>query len=292
MRLQLGVVTPVLFVALAAGPAPVTPIATLQPCSEPYRVTREEILAAMARHGDYNLTATTTSMRFGAEALLELVRRRRAEDPASTRLFVDQLDWFSAHRETAGVTYDEMSASARAAFEHRQDALVEYGPHVLQEVLAGPTPVEALDVTISWPDTGDAPSSFTYRDTLSVPRIEVHDSRVVRFRLVQYPDMLLFDEIDGISVKPLGFLSAVFALVGKPDLKQTRLAVSTDQWQVIRGRVKVLPGVSKTGTAAIEPNGRGHEDSPAGRADLDSLERRIAAPASLRYGEPACDAGR
>jgi hypothetical protein len=246
------------------------------------------MLAAMARHGDYNLTATTTSMRFGAEALLELVRRRRKEAPASTRLFVDQSDWFAAHRETAGVTYKEMSASARAAFEHRQDALVDFGPQVMQEVAEGPKPLEALDVTISWPDTGAAPSSFTYRDTLSVPRIEVHDNRVVRFRLVQYPDMLLFDEIDGISVKPLGFLSAVFALVGKPDLKQTRLAVSADQWQVIRGRVKVLPGISKTGTAAIEPSGRGHEDVPSSRPDLDSLERRISAPVKLRYGQAVC----
>ena len=99
-----------------------------QVCAEPYRVSREEVLQAMRSHGDYSLTSTTTSMRFGAEALLELVRRRQAEAPGSTRLFVAQADWFAAHLETAGVTYDEMSAGARAAFEHHQDAVVEPVP--------------------------------------------------------------------------------------------------------------------------------------------------------------------
>ena len=59
----------------------------------------------MATHGDYNLTATTTSMRFGTEALLKLVHRRQQEAPEATRLFIDQSDWFTAHREVAGVTY-------------------------------------------------------------------------------------------------------------------------------------------------------------------------------------------
>ena len=246
------------------------------------------MLRAMASHGGYNLTATTTSLRFGAEALLELVRRRQREAPADTRLFIDQTDWFTAHRETAGVTYAEMSEAARAAFEHHQDAVVDYGPGVVAEVLEGPNPKLALDVTISWPDSAGAPSSFTYRDTLGVPRVEVHDSRVVRFKLLVYEDFLLFDQVEGISVKPFGFLSTVFTVVGKPDLKQTRLATSPDQWQVMQGRVKVLPGVWKTGTAIIEPGGRGHAHAPTGRGDLEALERRFDRPLALRYRKPPC----
>ena len=89
---------------------------------------------------------------------------------------------------------------------------------------------------------------------------------MARFKLVVYDDFLLFDQVEGISVKPLGFLSTVFAVVGKPDLKQTRLATSPDQWQVMQGRVKVLPGVWKTGTAVIEPGGRGHAMCQQGAA--------------------------
>jgi hypothetical protein len=257
-------------------------------CAQPSRVTFDEMLEAMATHGDYNLTATTTSMRFGTEALLKLVHRRQRESPGTTRLFIDQAEWFTAHRQTAGVAYEQMSEAARSGVEYHQDVTVDYGPGIVREVLEGPAPALALDVTIAWPDSGDAPSSFTYQDTLSVPRVEVHDSRVIRFKLVEYPDMLLYDEIDGISVKPFGFLSAIFALVGKPDLKQNRVAVSADQWQVMRARVKVFPGISKTGTAAIEPDGRGHEHIPAGRSDLAALAHRLEQPVKLRYRAPGC----
>ena len=266
------------------------PTLTAQVCAEPDRVSRAEILQAMSGHGDYSLTSTTTSMRFGAEALLAIVRRRRQEAPGSTQFLIRQSDWFAAHLETAGVTYAEMSAAARAGFEHHQDALVEYGPQVVDKVLKGPAPITALDVTIFWPDSAGFPSEFSYRDTLSVPRMDVYDDRVIRFKLLQYDDMIVFDQVTGISVRPLGFLSAVFAVLGKPNVRQTRIAVSADQWQVVRGRVKVFPGISKTGIATIEPDGRGHEGIPGDRADLRALKERISQPLELRYGAPSCQA--
>jgi hypothetical protein len=275
-----------LVLAQAAGMA--VPGRETRDCPKPYQVSREEILQAMSAHGAYSLTSTTTSMRFGAEALLAIARRRQREAPGNTRFLIGQDDWFVAHRETAGVTYSEMSEAARAGFEHHQDALVDYGPHVVDQILEGPVPVMALDVTIFWPDSGDAPSGFHYKDTLSVPRVDVYDHRVIRFKLLEYEDMLVFDQVDGISVRPHGFLSAVFAVLGKPDLKQTRLAVAADQWQVVRGQVKVFPGISKTGTATIEPGGRGHEGVPPDRADLRALRERLKQPLKLRYGSPSC----
>ena len=270
--------------AVASVPAPAA-----RPCPEPYQVTREEILQAMRGHGAYSLTSTNTSMRFGAEALLAIAHRRQREAPENTRFVIRQDDWFVAHRETAGVTYAKMSEAARAGFEHHQDAVVDFGPQVVQQVLEGPAPVMALEVTIFWPDSGNAPSEFHYRDTLSVPRVDVYDHHVIRFKLLEYPDMLVFDQVEGISVRPKGFLSAVFTVFGKPDLKETRLAVSADQWEVVRGRVKVFPGISKTGTATIEPNGRGHEGVPRGRVDLKALQRLLERPLKLRYGAPSCE---
>jgi hypothetical protein len=261
-----------------------------QSCSEPYQVSRAEILQAMSSHGAYSLTSTTTSMRFGAEALLAIVRRRQREAPENTQLLIPQSDWFAAHLKTAGVTPAAMSAAARAGFEHHQDALVDYGPQVVQGVVEGPAPIIALDVTIFWPDSEGAAAEFSYKDTLSVPRMDVYDSRVIRFKLLEYDSMLVFDRVTGISVRPLGFLSAVFAVLGKPDLKQTRIAVSGDQWQVVRGQVKMFAGISKTGTATIEPGGRGHEGVPPGRPDLGALAEHMKRPLKLRYGEPSCQA--
>lgn len=275
---------------IAHALSPNVPGLRAQTCAEPYRVSREEILRAMSTHGDYSLTSTTTSMRFGAEALLAIVRRRQRESPESTQLLISQSDWFAAHLKTAGVTYAGMSAAARAGFEHHQDALVDYGPQVVEGVLEGPAPILSLDVMIFWPDSEGAAAEFSYKDTLSVPRMDVYDSRVIRFKLLEYDSMLVFDRVTGISVRPVGFLSAVFALLGKPDLKQTRIAVSPDQWQVVRGRVKVFAGISKTGTATIEPGGRGHEGVPPDRADLGALAEQMKRPLKLRYGEPSCQA--
>ena len=275
-------------VAQALGMNP--PSLEAQTCPEPSRVSREEILQAMSTHGAYSLTSTTTSMRFGAEALLAIVRRRQRELPGSTQFLISQSDWFAAHLETAGVGYGEMSESARAGFEHQQDALVDYGPRVVEQVVDGPAPITALDVTIFWPDSEEAPSELHYKDTLSVPRVDVYDERVIRFKLLEYDDMLVFDQVTGISVRPIGFLSAVFAVLGKPDLKQTRIAVSADQWQVVRGQVQVFAGISKTGTATIEPGGRGHEGVPPDRADLGALRERMKRSLELRYGAPSCQA--
>jgi hypothetical protein len=279
------------FVAAALIAATLSPNSLrAQTCPEPYQVSHQEILQAMSAHGAYSLTSTTTSMRFAAEALLAIVRKRQRESPQSIQLFVSQDDWFAAHQKTAGATYAAMSAAARAGFEHHQDALVDYGPHVVDSVVEGPAPLMSLDVMIFWPDSEGVPDEFSYKDTLSVPRMDMYDSRVIRFKLLEYDSMLVFDRVTGISVRPVGFLSAVFAVIGKPDLKQTRIAISRDQWQVVRGQVKVFAGISKTGTATIEPGGRGHEGVPPGRPDLAALAERMKRPLELRYGEPSCQA--
>jgi hypothetical protein len=263
------------------------PAAVPQTCDMPPRIPRAMIAEAMRGHGAYSLTSTTTSMLFGSQALLALVRQRRLEAPAETQFTIDQADWFAAHLQTAAVTHEKMSASARAAYEYRQNVLVDYGPGVIEEVEEGPRPRAALDVTIFSADP-DGPAEFGYKDTLAIPKMDVFNQRVTRFKILEYDSMLVFDKVSGISVRPVGFLSAVFAVLGKPDLKQTRLAVSGDYWQVVRGRVAVLLGLSKTGTATIEPGGRGHERLPPGRPDLAMLAEHLAQPREVRYGTPSC----
>jgi hypothetical protein len=71
-------------------------------------------------------------------------------------------------------------------------------------------------------------------------------------------------------------------------LKENRIAVGKDYWQVWRGRVNVMLGISKTGTVTIEPDGRGHENIPRGRADLAALAKQLARPLEVRYGSPSC----
>lgn len=263
------------------------PAVAAQVCEPPPRIPRHVIAEAMRGHGAYSLTSTTTSMLFGSEALLAIVRRRQREAPGATQFIIDHEDWYRAHLETAGVEPAGMSPSARAAYEHRQDVLVYYGSDVVRAVSKGPVPRTALDVTILSSDTA-GPAEFGYRDTLSVPKVDVFNARIVRFRMLEYDSLLLFDDVTGISVRPHGFLPAVLTLVNKPDLRQTRLAVAKDYWQIVRGRVQVLPGISRSGTAAIQPDGRGHRRIPRGRADLAALGRYLAQPLEVRYGPVPC----
>jgi hypothetical protein len=274
-------------VALTVG-LPLGPAAEAQTCAEPYRVPRATILQAMSAHGPYSLTSTTTSMLFGARALLAIVRQRQREAPEATQFLIQHDDWFGAHLETAGVPYARMSESARAGFEHRQDVLVDYGPQVVKQIEEGPAPQTSLDITMFLADSSGASAEFGYKDTLTVPKVDVFNQRVVRTKMLEYDDMLVFDQVSGISVRPLGFLSALFTVVGKPDLKETRLATSEDYWQVVRGRVNVMLGISKTGTATIEPGGRGHEGVPRDRPDLVSLAEQVRRPIEVRYGQPSC----
>ena len=140
------------------------------------------------------------------------------------------------------------------------------------------------------PDSAGISPSFSYHDTLTVPKVDVFNDRVIRFGMLEYDSALVFDQVTGISVRPLGFLSGLFGVLGKPDLKETRLAISHDYWQVVRGRVTVLLGISKTGTAFIEPGGKGHETAPEDRPDLKLMAQRLRAPVHVRYGPPSCQA--
>jgi hypothetical protein len=258
-----------------------------QTCERPPRIPRATIAEAMRAHGPYSLTSTTTSMLFGSKALLAIVRRRQQEAPGETQFTISHADWFAAHMETAGVPYAAMSESARAGYEYRQDVLVDYGPEVVEQVEQGPAPRTALDLTLFSADP-NGPGEFRYKDTLSVPKVDVFNGRVIRLKMLEYDSMLVFDRVTGISVRPVGFLSGVFAVLGKPDLRETRLAISKDYWQVVRGRVNVLLGISKTATATIEPGGRGHEGVPPNRVDLAGLRKYLAQPLKLRYGPPSC----
>ena len=197
----------------------------------------------MRGHGAYSLTSTTTSMRFGAEALLAIVRRRQREAPESTQLSIPQDDWFAAHQRPRGG---------------------DIRGHVGGGASSGPGHHAR---NCRWLGLGAALADFSYKDTLSVPSMDMYDSRVIRFKLLEYDSMLVFDRVTGISIRPVGFLSAVFAVLGKPDLKQTRIAISPDQWQVIRGQVKVFAGISKTGHGddrARRTRPRGHSTKPNG----------------------------
>jgi hypothetical protein len=251
-------------------------------------VERDEILRAMQQSKGYVLTATTNGPRFQSEVLLRLARDAAARDTTRQPLFVGHREWFEAYLERTGLTRERAPLFVRLADEYGQDALVDYRT---ERVLAGTpavnAPLRAMNVCIWWPEREGAPNSYSYEDTLSTPQLKVTNERVITYRLLDYGDMLVFDEITGLRGRPTtGILGVLFQLIGEGYVVESRIAVAPDGLQVTRARAKKLLEVATTVTVA--PDGRTEKDVPAGRADLAALDARLKRPLHLKHPPMEC----
>jgi hypothetical protein len=247
-------------------------------------VSRAELLAAMRSSQGFDPTATTNNPRFQAEVLLHLLRGVSPADPEAAHLFFDHRDWFHAYLERTGLTAETAPLFARLAFEHRQDMEVDARPgRVIERVVAGPAPRLAANVTIGWPKGQPPKERYSYDDTLAIPDLRVTSERVIVYRLVDYGDVIVYDEVEGLRGRPIeGFLGFLFEVIGEGSVRWNRMAISPDGLQVSRARATKGPfGVESTIT--VFPDGRVEKDLTPGRPDLVPLETRLLEKRELRY---------
>lgn len=247
-------------------------------------VGRDELLLAMRLSQGFDPTATANGARLQAEVLLRLVRAAHARDPQGPPLFIDHATWFEALLERTGLPRERAPLYARLAYENRQDTEVDHRDGVvLQAVLEGPQPQLAANVSISWPARPGAAEQFQYEDTLSSPRLKVTMKRVITYRLVDYGDMLLYGEIEGLRGRPTsGVLGALFNFIGEVPIVESRMALAADGLQVSRGRGK-KGLIDVTTTVTLYPEGRAEKGLPDGRPDLVALEARLKRKLRLSY---------
>ena len=219
-------------------------------------VTRQEILEAMRNVGDYDPTTTTNGARFQWEALLYLARRAEQRDPMGPPLFINCADWFRAFMEVAGRTESEMPLYARLSREYEQHMDVEYRmDRVIRKVIDGPAPQFALNVRIWWEDRPGKPDRYSYLDTLSTPNLKVTNGREMAYRLLDLGDWFACDKITGLTGRPTsGLLGLIFQIIGDGRLTHSRMAISNDGLQIVRGTSK-KGFMRKTTTATIYPDG-------------------------------------
>lgn len=237
----------------------------------------------MSLHGDYDILATTNRGRFTSELLLRLARRAKERDPDGRPLYINPEDWFFSYTETANVSMLDAPKPALLGLEHAQRVMVEYRPNrVISEVLEGPQPRTAVNVRAWWPEGPGSPSSFSFTDTTATPRVKATSHREITYRLLEFDDMIVLDEIEGLSGRPVsGLLGALFSIIGEGRVEHSRIAVSDDGLQIVRGRVKKIFSLSTTVT--IEPDGRGEKGLPPGRPDLVTLEEKLKRPLTIEY---------
>jgi hypothetical protein len=146
----------------------------------------------------------------------------------------------------------------------------------------------AANVRLFWPDRPDKIRKFSFEDTLAVPKLKATNHQLMTFRFLVFPDMMVLDDIKGISGRPLsGVLGAIFKVIGEGNVDFARFSISTDGLQVLRSKATKLM-ISKTVTATIKPDGRGQNGVPEGRADMSAIEDRLKQPLELDYFPYRC----
>jgi len=244
-------------------------------------VSHAEILAAMRESRGYDLTATANGARLQAEVVFRLVRAARAQDPDGAPLFLSYRDWYVACLDRVQLTHEQAPLYARLAYENRQDSLLDYRTdHVVARVVKGPEPLVAVNVTTGWTA---GRSRYSYEDELASPRLRVVCERLLRYRLLDFGDFYLFDQVEGLRGRPTsGVLGALFDVIGEVAVVQSRMAVAADGTLVTRG-VGRKAFLSIAATATVTPEGKGDKGVPPDRPDLAALEERLSQPLELVY---------
>jgi hypothetical protein len=253
------------------------------PPEVPFRVPFEDVKGAIAHSRGYDILATTNGGRLQAEALIHLARSAQEARPDGPPLLVGHDEWFQALLQVAGAPAERAPTYARLAWQYKQDALVEYRPsRVIRQVIQGPSPRMALDVTISWPAAAGAPSEYSYEDTLSTPHVKVTYKRVITYHLLDYGDMIVFDRMEGLHGRPTsGALGLLFSVLGEGHIVEYRMALAPDGSQVSRGRARKAFFEVAT-TLTVHPDGRTEKGVPADPR-LRAVEARLSAPIEIRY---------
>ncbi|MSR05846.1 MAG: hypothetical protein EXR93_02065 [Gemmatimonadetes bacterium] len=251
-------------------------------------MSRAELLRAMRLHGNYNLVATPNLARFQTDVFLQLARWARSRSPQGDPLFVGPEDWFQGYAEVTGVTRETAPEAIRRALEVGQLTQLDYRTdHVIEEPGDGPKPLNAMNVRIWWEPIPSGPSKYSYRDTISTPNLSVTNQQMITFRLLEFDDKIVYDQVRGLSGRPTtGLLGLLFRLIGEGEVVESRMTISTDGLQIVVARSKKVFTVPVTAT--VHPDGRGEKGVPDGRADLEAIEGRLRRPVPVRYVPYAC----
>ena len=253
-----------------------------QACPAPRVISRAELLDAMERRrGNYDIVPTPNWGRFQTDVFLNLIDAALARDSLGGVILISAEDWYQAYGRVANLKPEQLHVGQRLAHDVGQTMVLDFRRGGVVRHLGGNRQLRiAANARIYW---NGGPSKFSYRDTLTDPRLQVTSHRMITHRLLEFGDStVIYDEIEGVSGRPTsGLLGFLFSVFGEGALKESRLAVGRDDILIVRARSKKI--FSKSVTAIVIPEGRGDEGIPPGRPDLTRLEQRLLEPVEIEY---------
>jgi hypothetical protein len=250
------------------------------------RVPLEDIQAVMQTEAEkgYNLRVVTNAGRLTSAVLLTLAGKAAAERPSGPPLLLHHEDWYAAYQNVTGLSDQQIPEFISLQLEYRQDQIVDYSAKAtILEVKKGPTPKFVVHVTAQWPDGPDVPKKYSFTDTLPNPNMKVVNERVVTYYLLDFGDMIVQDEIQGIAGRPTeGALSVALKVVGDGHAVQSRFAI-------VEGGLVITHAAAKKGfirvktTSTTFPDGTMIKDTPEDRPELEAVAERLRQPLEIEY---------
>ncbi|MBL8324212.1 MAG: hypothetical protein JNJ89_04560 [Rubrivivax sp.] len=247
------------------------------PWGEAQQVPRKRLEAALRtqQQQGYRLDAIANAVRLQAAWMLALATQAGAEDPLQRPLRVDHRDHYAAFVEVADLAPDKIPSFVNAPYQAKEDLLFDFRmDRVLDLAATRDRPRRALNVKAGWPEESGAAASYSYEDRSTDPHIETTRQQVTSWRILDYGDVIVYDQLQGVGGRATsGLLGAVFEVVGHAQARQTRFAIAADGTQV--SLTTARKGLSFTLTVVITPDGRVTQGLPAGRPDLERVEQRL-----------------
>jgi hypothetical protein len=264
----------ILALAVLLGPGAALSASTWEDARQ---VTKEELVAAMRgqQAREYTIEAIANSNRLQTSVFLELAEKASKNDPQRRPLRVGHVEYFDALLEVTGLSRDAAPTYVKVPHVFGQDYLIDYRmENVVERVERGQRPLRALNVKGGWPQAPNAPASYSYEDKSTQPHVEVTHQQVVAYRILDFGNVVVCDEIRGITGRATsGLLGFLFDLIGKAHAVHTRYTVAPDGIQLSRTAASRLLTVTQTVT--IYPGGEVLAGVPPDRRDLARLDRAL-----------------
>lgn len=249
------------------------------------RASQYEIYRAMVneRQKGYELTKTTNAGRLWVSVVLQLVESAHSIDPDGPPIYIDQSEYFPAFLRAADIQEETAPEWARLPYQFQQNSMIEYRmPMVIDTTRSAQRPLRALSVRTWWPDSSSYPKTYSFRDTLSTPKLIVVNEREIRYKLLDYGDMVVIDKMRGLRGRPTsGLLDLLFRIIGTGRVVFARSAISSDGLLIVYG--KAIKIFSKSTTITVYPDGIVKKGLPRDRPDLETIEYRLKHPPEVTY---------
>ena len=177
-----------------------------------------------------------------------------------------------------------MPLHVKLAHDYRQDVLVDYDiDNIVKSVRDGEWPAFAVSVQIGWPVSPDLPGHYSYEDTLSKPKLQVTNHRLIKHRLVDFGDIVAYDEVNGMTGRPTtGLLAVLFKVIGEGRVDWSRIFIADNGIQVARGGASKGP-FRVTETFFVRPDGTGAKGLPENTPMWLAIEERLKQKPRIEY---------